>query len=555
MTTRLSRGVCLLSLSLLAVMLAGCQTSHTGAKLYDGFGNYHWPISTSSSLAQRYFDQGMQMMYGFNHDEAIRSFHEAAAQDPQAAMPWWGIAYAHGININDPVMTDERSRTARAAVDNALARLDGATPVEAAMVRALDRRYARPAPEDRRPLDEAFADAMQRVHNAFPDHPEAATIYADALMNLQPWDYWQDDGSPKGRINDIVAALEGVLRTHPRHPYATHLYIHAVEASADPDRAVGAADRLRTIVPGAGHLVHMPSHIYVRVGRYADAARSNVAAVAADRAYFARAPRPGFYAIYHAHNLHFLAYASMMRGHYADALEAARQLEAFMPDDVLRAHAGFIDGIMPTTLHVMIRFGHWEQVLAEPDYPQYRLVSRAARHYARSIAYSALGHVDEARAELEAFEAAAEAIPDDWYVFNNRIADVMPIARAMIHGELLFREGKHDQAFATLRKGIEAEDALVYDEPPGWMLPVRHALGALLLSAGRADEAEAVYREDLKRNRENGWALLGLQQALAAQGREDDAAALAPRVDRAWADADVMPTSSCYCEPGKVVAR
>jgi tetratricopeptide (TPR) repeat protein len=539
------------------LVTAGCQnptpvasTPQPTANLYEGFGNYHRPITTGSPSAQRWFDQGMQLVYGFNHDEGIRSFKVAAEQDAASPMPWWGIAYAQGININDPEMSDERKKAAWEASQEALKRIANASDAEAVLVRAVAKRYAWPAPEDRSALDRAYAKAMGDAYKAFPDDPDIGAIYAESLMNLQPWDYWDNEGNPKGRASEIVEVLEGVIRSHPDHPGANHFYIHAVEASKNPDRAVPSADRLTSLVPGSGHLVHMPSHIYIRVGRYADAVDSNAQAVQADRVYFAKAPEPAMYAIYYAHNLHFLAYAAMMSGRYEEAIQAARDLEAQVPEAAVREYAGLIEGIMPTTLHVLIRFGKWEQVLEEPEYPEYRLVSRAVRHYARSIACSALGRTGEARQELEAFEKAVKEIPSEWYVFNNKIDTVLPIAEAMIHGELLFREGKHDEAFASLRKGIEAEDALVYDEPPGWMLPVRHALGALLMSAGHYAEAEQVYREDLERNRHNGWSLLGLKQSLAAQSRMDEAFALEPAVATAWERADTMPTSSCYCEPG-----
>jgi len=542
--------------ALLAVLLltAGCKPA-TQARLYDGFGNFERPIQTDSDSAQTWFNQGMQLLYGFNHDEAIRTFEMAAKKDPQSPMPYWGIAYAHGININDPAMTEERSRLARAAADKALERIDNGTPAEQALVRAVDARYAYPAPENRTPLDQAYARAMGTAYRAFPNDPDIAALYAESMMNLQPWDYWTENGSPKGRILEVVRVLEYVMANHPNHPGANHFYIHAVEASRDPDRAVPAADRLRGLVPGSGHLVHMPSHIYIRVGRYADAVASNTDAVEADRAYLALAPEPQFYALYVAHNLHFLAYAGMMSGQYEVALAAARALEADVPEAALRELAPVVDGIMPTTLHVMIRFGKWEDVLAEPAYPAWRLMSNVARHYARSIAYSAMGQTEEARAELALFEQAAAAVPEEWYVMLNPVGNVLPIAEAMIEGELLYREGKKDEAYALLREGAAAEDALIYDEPPGWMLPVRHALGALLMADGKFAEAEQVYREDLERNRNNGWGLLGLQQALLAQGKADEAAALAIPVEQAWADADVRPTSSCYCEPGAVAAE
>lgn len=519
--------------------------------LFEGFGNYHREISTEVESAQQLFDQGMQLLYGFNHDEAIRSFHAAAEKDLQAAMPWWGIAYAHGININDPEMSEERSQLARVAADEALVRIGLASPVEVALVMAVSARYEYPAPEDRSRLDQAYANAMGSAYRAFGDDPDVGALFAESLMDLQPWDYWENDGSPKGRIEEVVRVLENTMKRYPNHPGANHFYIHAVEASQNPDRAVAAADRLRTLVPGAGHLVHMPSHIYVRVGRYSDAVDANASAVTADRAYFENAPDPELYAIYYAHNLHFLCYAAMMSGRYEDAIRAARDLEREMPEEPLKAFAGLIDGIMPSQFHAMIRFGKWEEILEEPRYQEYRLVSNAVRHYARSIAFSALGQTTQARKEMAFFSIAMEAVPKDWKIFNNSVDTVLPIAQAMIEGELLWREGRKEQAFETLKAGILAEDALVYDEPPGWMLPVRHALGALLMADGRAREAEIVYREDLTRNRSNGWALIGLQQALKFQGNIDEAKSLESEIHFAWAKADTHPSSSCFCEPGE----
>ncbi len=540
-----------LGLVLASGSLVGCGEVRTenGARLYDGFGNYGRAVTTDSRAAQRWFDQGMQLMYGFNHDEAVRSFEMAALEDPDCAMAHWAIAYCQGININDPAMTDERSARGREACDTALGLLDDETAVEKALVHALSARYEYPAPEDRKHLDEAYAAAMGEVHKAYPGDDDVAALYAESLMNLQPWDYWTSDGSPRGRIGEIVGVLEGVLARNPRHPGANHFYIHAVEASADPDRAVEAADRLTGLVPGSGHLVHMPSHIYVRVGRYEDAAASNERAIAADRAYFEKAPAPGFYSLYAAHNVHFLAFASMMKGDYGTALRAARALESSTPEANLRELAGLIEGIMPTQLHVMIRFGKWEAILEEPDYPEWRVMSRATWSYARSIACSALGRTAQAREEMAEFERRVALVPEEWYVLNNRVHDVLPIARAMMRGELLYREGKHDEAFAALREGIAWEDSLVYDEPPAWMLPVRHALGALLMGAGRASEAEAVYREDLSRNRGNGWALTGLRASLVAQGRSEEARMLDREIGRAFASADTSVTSSCFCEP------
>jgi tetratricopeptide (TPR) repeat protein len=537
--------------------LNGCQRTDsavaepgsTGASLYDGVDRYHRPINTSSEEAQRWFDQGLQLLYGFNHDEAVRSFQEAAARDPETPLPWWGIAYAHGMNINDQEMTDERWKAAWEAVEQARQRLDGADPLEAALVNAVAQRYSWPPPEEQRTLDEAYAHAIEEVWKQYPDDPDVSVLFVEALMNLQPWDYWTDAGEPKGRIEEVVNILESVLAEQPDHPGAAHFYIHAVEASQDPDRAIEVANMLRDRIPGAGHLVHMPSHIYVRVGRYADSADANVEAIAADRAYLKVAPEPSLYWAYYAHNLHFLAYSAMMEGRYETAITAARELERDMPEPFLREAAWLIEGIMPTTFHVMIRFGRWEEILQEPEPPDFRLVSRAVRYYARGIALSALGRTEEAREEIKAFDAAMAEVPQEWWIFNNRVHQVLPIARAMLAGELAFREGRLDEAYATLREGVAAEDALVYDEPPGWMLPVRHALGALFMSAGRYAEAEEIYREDQRRHRGNGWSLLGLKQALEAQGRAAEAGPIAEQLAMAWKRKDVKPTSSCYCEP------
>jgi len=532
---------------------SGCsvveQSDGTGALRYEGFGDYSKTITTDSREAQEWFDQGLQLMYGFNHDEAIRSFEMAAEVDPSAAMAWWGVAYCQGININDPAMTEERSRRAREAADLAIAALDNETSMERALVHAVSARYEFPPPEDRGGLDVAYAEAMGDVYGDYSNDGDVGSLYAESLMNLQPWDYWTVEGAPKGRIEEIVGVLERVMREHPEHAGAKHFYIHAVEASHDPDRAVAAAEDLIDMVPGSGHLVHMPSHIFIRVGRYADAAASNTIAIEADRAYFADAPDPGIYAMYYAHNQHFLAFASMMSGDYGTAIGAARDLENEMPEGPLRAFAGLIEGVMPSSLHVMIRFGKWEEILEEPDYADYRLMSRATWAYARSVACSALGKTVQARAEMAEFERRVALVPEEWFVFNNSVHEVLPIARAMMLGELLYREGKKDEAFAIMREGIAQEDTLVYDEPPAWMLPVRHALGALLVESGGFIEAEKLYLEDLEKNRGNGWALVGLRESLVGQGKMGEAMGLDDRIKAAFAAADTVVESSCFCAP------
>ncbi len=546
----------LVGLMAASLLTAGCASrqrdthSADASALFEHMGGHTRTITTSSPLAQEHFNQGLAWLYGFNHDEAIRSFQKAQRADPSCAMAWWGEAYARGLHINNPQMGEEQSRLAHRASRQAVQRINNASPVERALIRAVEKRYAWPPPDDRRPLDEAYAAAMGDAYRAFPSDSDVGALYAESLMNLQPWDMWTHDGQPKHRTLEIVEVLEHVMAIAPNHPGANHFYIHAVEASPWPEKATPAAERLGTLVPGSGHLVHMPSHIFIRTGRYSDAAVLNERAIAADEAYFAIAPPPDFYSLYFLHNVHFLAYASMMEGRYEAALAAARKIEREIPEEFLRKNVGFADGFMPTTLHVMVRFGRWKDILGEPEPPEWRLLSRAEWHYARAVALANLRRIEEARRELARFEAVAADIDDGWYMGNNPASSVIGIARNMAAGEIAFKSGDRERAFALLREAVAMEDLLVYDEPPGWMQPVRHALGALLLSDGRASEAEAVYREDLERHANNGWALLGLRQALEAQNRTAEADALRPALEAAWARADVRPTASCYCHEG-----
>lgn len=539
--------------------LAGCQGAEQAQTQEDvlklppavlaGYEGYARPVSTQSAEAQKWFNTGIQLLYGFNHDEAIRAFTRASQIDPECAMAWWGIAYAHGLHINNPQMGEEQSRLAYEASREALQRMDGATPVERALVEAVAMRYAWPMPEDRRPLDERYADAMQAAHRAFPSDPDVGALYAESLMNLQPWDLWTHEGEPKGRALEIVQVLEHVMQVAPMHPGANHFYIHAVEASKSPERATAAAERLVDLVPGSGHLVHMPSHVFIRTGRYAEAADANERAIAADEAYFAVAPEPRFYSLYFMHNIHFLAYAAMMEGRYETALAAARKIEQQIPEQFLREYVTMADGFMPTALHVLIRFGKWEEILQEPEPPSWRLFSRAERHFARTVALAALKRTAEARMELAKFDAVAAQVDDTWYMGNNPAPYVLKIARLMAAGELAYHEGRPDEAFGMLREAVELEDGLAYDEPPGWMQPTRHALGALLQAEGRYEEAEAVFRRDLEKHPNNGWALLGLRACLLARGEDGYAAALDGPLAEAWARADVQPKASCYCSP------
>ncbi len=519
-------------------------------RLVAGLDTVHRPISTSSSEAQAFFDQGLALGYGFNHAAAEASFRRAAQLDPRCVMAWWGVALVQGPHINDPTMSPERSERAHEALETArrlLAEGAPATGAERALLEALAARYAWPAPDDRRPLDEAWAQAMAAYCDAYPDDLDAAALCAEAFMDLWPWDLWSADGTPRAETPAIVARLQRVLAEQPDHPLACHLLIHAVEASPRPQDAEAAADALRARVPGSGHLVHMPSHIDIRLGRYADAIVANQRAIEADARLGAALRSGGMYPIYRAHNHHFLVYAAMFEGRSELALSTARALVADLPPEFVDAVPAFVEGFLPLALHVMVRFGMWQEILREPEPAPGRLVSRATFHYARGLAFTARGRPAEARAELDAFAAAQAAVPDDYLNGNNAMSQVLAIARLMLEGELRFREGALDEGLAALRTAVALDDALKYDEPWGWMQPARHALGALLLECGRTAEAEEVYRADLARHPGNGWALTGLAECLVRRGAEDEARAVEARRRAAFARADVRPTASCYC--------
>ncbi|MGD9689661.1 MAG: tetratricopeptide repeat protein [Phycisphaerales bacterium] len=533
--------------------LMGCQSpprsaaEQRPAKLVEGLGNHSRPVTTKSREAQRYFDQGLTWAYAFNHDEAIRCFTEAARLDPSCAMAWWGVALCHGPHINNPMMPPARSIAAWEAVQKARALEGGATPVERALIRAVAKRYDSNPQADRGPLDAAYADAMVALHKAHPDDADIAMLAAESLMDLQPWDLWTRGGEPKGRAMEIVSLIEAALRLNPRHPGALHLHIHAVEASNDPGRAVASADRLRTLVPAAGHLVHMPAHIDVRTGRWDQACAANERAIRADDAHRRATPAAGFYRVYMAHNHHFLAYAAMMDGRYKVALQAAREMIANIPPEFIRDSAAMVDPYTAIEYQVLLRFGKWKELLAAPA-PDNRLpVTGVMWRFARASAYAATGEVAAARSEQSAFQSAVKALPEGTMMAINPAKDVIAIAELVLEGEIAFRERKADDAVRVLREAAELEDQLKYMEPPEWIQPARHSLAAILLSAGRAGEAEAVYREDLKRWPENGWALFGLSEALRAQGRTADADAAAARFERAWVRADTRIHASCLC--------
>ena len=526
--------------------LAGCgpRESQERYLLRDDLLVYHFEVTTSSPEAQKYFDQGVALYYGFNHEAAIASFRQAVALDSGFAMAWWGQAIAAGPNINNPFMDSAAAHSAWYASLRATELTDRVTPVEANLIRAIRARYAWPVPEDRRALDVAYADSMRLVWRRHPHHSDAGALFADALLNLRPWDLWREDGSPQPETPEILETLESVLSREPDHPGACHFYVHTVEASPHPERAGPAADVLRDRVPGAGHLVHMPSHIDIRTGNYDAAVKANQRGVSVDSSW---ASQGGFYTLYRAHNYHFLAYAAMFDGRRALALKAAREMVGQIPLELVREYPDFLDGFIAVPTHVMVRFGVWEELLAEPEPAADLIATRAFWHYGRTIAFAALGRVKEASSELELLKQAYGRVPDSRLIGNNTARTVLEVGLPMAEGELEYRRGNYSKAFALLREAVRRDDALRYDEPWGWMMPVRHSLGALLLEQGRLLEAEEVYREDLQIHPGNGWALNGLAECLHRSGKHHEAGETDAAFRAAWARSDIIIRASCFC--------
>jgi tetratricopeptide (TPR) repeat protein len=518
--------------------------------LFEGLGTHGRKVATSSREAQRYFDQGLAFVFAFNHDEAIRAFSRAAELDPQCAMAHWGVALANGPHINNPEVDEAHAKAAWAALQRARAATAHASASERALIDALAKRYADPQPADRKPLDAAFADAMRAVWRAHPEDADVGALFAEAMMDLRPWDLWTAEGKPQPGTEEIVTTLEAVLARSPNHPLAIHLYIHAVEASPNPERADGPADRLRDLQPALGHMVHMPSHIDVRRGRWQQAVVANEKAIEADRVYRRMVPKQGFYTIYMAHNRHMLAYAAMMQGQSKKAISAIREMADAVPPELVKAMPLMVDGYLAMPVEVYMRFGEWAEILAAPEPPPELPLSRALRLYARGVAFAAQGDVAKARAEQAAFAEAKGKIPKDETFGNNPASDVAGIAEKVLSGEIAIRENKTDAAIADLEEAVRREDALRYDEPPDWIQPVRHALGATLVRAGKHAQAEAVYRADLKKLPNNGWSLYGLARALKHQKKDADAGQTEAQFRKVWEKGDVTLSSSCFCLPG-----
>ena len=523
------------------------QADKPGAPVFQGLGAHRHPISTKNPDTQRFFDQGVNLLFGFNHAEAIRSFREAARRDPDCAMCWWGVAIALGPNINLP-MPDDAVAPAWEALARARALAPKASPEERDWIEALAARYSADPKADRKALDEAYAQAMGRLWRAHPNDLDAGTFYAEAMMDTQPWDYWGQDGvTPKGHALAIVSTLENVIRRAPNHPGALHLYIHAVEASTTPERAEAAADRLSTLMPGAGHIVHMPSHIYYRVGRYADAVRVNADAARVDEAYIAACKAQGYYpAGYYGHNIHFLWTSSEMQGRHQAALDAARRLVKAVDAVELAKTIATGELFVFTPVATELRFGRWDAVLAEPAPPQALTLDMAVWLYARGFAHANTGDVAAARDDRAHL---ARLISADFSRYDKAMIparQMLDLSLSLLDGEIARVSGHLDAAVADFRNAAAIEAGLPYTEPPYWHQPVSHLLGAALLQANRPAEAEAVYRASLKTYRVDGWALFGLAQALDAQGRHAEAAQARKAFDQAWTFADVKLTSSRF---------
>jgi tetratricopeptide (TPR) repeat protein len=523
---------------------AAAPIEPVGATLLDGLGDYSMPVTSDHPEVQRWFDQGLMLAYGFNHDAAERSFLKAAELDPECAMCWWGAALVLGPHVNSGM---EPANNAKAWDRLQRAQKFGpeASERERAYVKALSARYAEKPAEDRRPLDEAYAAAMAELVQQYPDDLDAATLHVESLMNLQPWAYWDAEGRPTGNTAKIVSQLESVIERNADHAGALHLYVHAVEASNDPARGVAAADRLRELIPGSGHLVHMPAHIYARVGRYHDAVIANQKAIAADDNYLAMCrPRPGVYPLgYVPHNHHFLWFAATMEGASTIALEAAKATGARTSDPQLMRTPGFeaMQVFALTPLFAKVRFGRWEEVVGTPR-PDADLPYMVAMwHYAQGIAAVRQKRLDEARGHHEALTAATRDPAIEKMKVWDRYSVIhgVRIGERLLTAELAREQKDYTTAVAALTEAVALESTIPYDEPPGWHAPVRQTLGAVLLQAGKPAEAQSVFLDELRRNPENGWSLYGLEQSLRAQGRKQEAKEVAERFEKAWANADV----------------
>ncbi len=544
---------------------------------YYDLGTYGRRVTTNSPKARLWFDRGLIWCYSYNHEESVRCFERAAQYDPDCAMAYWGIAYAHGPNYNkaweafDKVDLTQSLSQAHSAVQNALTCMKSASAVEQELIKALQYRYPNATPgEDLSIWNDDYANAMREVYQSFPDDLDVCALFAEAIMNRTPWQLWDlKSGEPAEGANtmEAISVLEKALkvddlREMQRHPGLLHMYIHLMEMSPHPERALRVGDNLLDLVPDAGHLQHMPTHIYVLCGQYDKVVSANTKAIIADRKYLEREGPIHFYSLYRCHNYHFKLYGAMFLGQYKPALDAANEMIATLPEQLLNVPtppmADWLEGFVPMKMHVLIRFGKWQEIIDEPlpENQELYCVTTAMTHYAKGVAYATTGDIAAAVEQQRLFQSATSRVPDTRYVFNNTCLDILAIAAEMLNGELEYRKGNFEAAFQHLRKSVELDDNLPYDEPWAWMQPARHALGALLLEQDRVEEAEAVYRADLGldhtlsracQHPDNVWSLHGYHECLRRLGKTDVGKLIKQRLDLANSRADVPIKASCYC--------
>jgi tetratricopeptide (TPR) repeat protein len=531
----------ILAFVFVCVLSAGVEAQHSApapaqaASMMSGLGNLHHPVSSRNPQAQNFFDQGLRLIYAFNHDEAAKSFRQAAKLDPKLAMAYWGIAEAVGPNYNDPA-SEERFKEAHEAIQKAVDLSGDASESEKAYIHAMAKRFPADPKSDLRKAAEEYRDAMREVAEKYPDDLDAATLFAEAGMNLHPWGLWKHDGTPQEGTEEIVATLEKVIKRDPNHMGAVHYYIHAVEASRSPERALAGANRLAALAPGAGHLVHMPAHVYIRTGDYAAAVNTNVAAAKADEAYIRASGVKGIYpGMYYSHNLHFIAIAASMQGNYLESKQAADKLAAHVKP--MLKDMPMLEGFMTIPTAVLVRFERWNDVMKLPKPADNMKVASVFWHYARAMAQAGLGKPDDAEKDHQVIVAAKEATPEDAIFappFNNKTRNILQIADDVVAAKIALARKDNATAIARLQNAVSVQDSLNYGEPPDWYFPVREMLGGVLLMDGKADEAEKVFRADLEVNPRNPRSLFGLRESLKQQKRDYDAHYVDREFRSAW---------------------
>lgn len=534
-------GVLATAVAVVSAVSPAAQAQTGDVPLYDDLGDYHYEISTTNPLVQQYFDQGVRLYYAFNHQEAIRAFRAAQELDASCAMCWWGEALAWGPNINLPMDTPS-AIAAYAAMEEALARRSTASAKEQALIDALAVRYAADAPENRAHLDQAYTDAMAQLVSRFTEDIDVGVLYAESLLDLRPWDYWTSEGETQPGIDTALNHLQAALAVDENHPGACHFYIHAVE-ELYPERAVPCAERLANLMPGAGHLVHMPGHIYIRVGRYLDAVTANEHAVHADETYIQdQHPGMGMYtAGYYPHNYDFMAFAAMMIGRSETAIDSAQKVTSLLPEELFgSAGMDFLQHWTVRPLQMQVRFSKWQDILNYPEPAQVYPHAKGIWHYASGRAELATGNTDRAKSHLQQLQNIAKQ-PElaELSMEFNISADLLAIADQVLTGWIAMAEQDNEVGIASLQAAVNSESNLLYGEPPEWSVPVRQELGTALLKAGRPAEAEQVFKEDLAKFPENGWSLYGLMKAHEAQGENAEARAVKSTLDSVWATADV----------------